>query len=315
MSERQSQGLVRDLEELTSLSLHMLEDVDVGEMEDERLRYAAGMFKAMRLAAEAIIRTHPASDYYLSRSSDIWIETWNPVVIKVVNRFLIDAYLDFHHLFLDTMLDGEADFRLIMAQLHGVRNLLERAPGPSNDDVPSPQSNAELYESALRRALPDKERYYADRLAANSYFLGCELTEDDRAGLLSRRSHKAPYRYGGINCQPGRKKKAERAGIRPFIADELHGYLSDFIHAGPAVADSLVFFSPRVAYARQQQIDLPVAISCGVMAVAIRGFAELFPCCKGRLQGDAHILVNHYASLVTVDDRGPSPERPEDGSA
>ncbi len=313
MSGSESQSLVRDLEELASLTHFMLKDVSVDQREDEKLRYAAGMFKAMWLAAEAIIRTHPASDYYSSRSPDIWIEPWNPVVIKVLNRFLIEAYLDFHHLFLDKMLDGEADFRLIMAQLHGVRNLLERAPGPSNDDVPSPQSNEELYESALRRALPDKERYYAERLAANSYFLGCNLTEDDRARLRCRESHRASYRYGGIKCQPGRKQKAERAGIHPFIADELHGHLSDFIHAGPTVADSLVFFSPRVAYARQQQIDVPVAISCGMIAVAIRGFAELFASCRDRLQGGALMLVNHYASLVTVDHYSVSPEGPEGG--
>jgi len=300
MIDEESQSLVRDLEELTSLSFHMLKDVTMKQMEDEKLRYAAGLFKAIWLAGEAAIRTHPLSDYYCARGG----ETWNPVIIAVLNRFLIEAYLDFHHLFLDKAEDGEADFRLVMARLHGVRNLLERDAGPGDDPRSVPPSSEELYRDAVRESLPHKEGYYKERLAANPYFKGPRLTDRDRSRLLCGK-HNSSFRYGGIKCQPDRKKKAERADLRPQIADELHGHLSDFLHAGPVVADQLPFFSARVAFARSSMIDAPIALCCGMVACAIGGFAAVFPNCKHHLTDQAQSLVHRYASLVTAG--GPTP--------
>lgn len=316
MSHNRSQSLVRDLEELTSLALLLVKEVKPADLEDERLRYAAGMFKAMWYAGDAIVRTHPASDYYLSRGNDIWIETWNPIAIKVLNRLLIDAYIDFHHLFLDDDVEAhEAEFRLIMAHLHGVRNTLGRAPDPVDGAQLDSPSSEELYHDALLKALPERECHYKRRLAQNPYFMGDKFTDDERSRVMSGNSHNATFRYGGVGRQPGRSQKASRARLQSFIANELYGAWSDIVHAGPAVPESLVFFSPRIEYARQHQIDEPVRLSSAMLALAANGFAQVFPSCSRHLKGPVGELVDRYASLVTTERSGGSEEGSDDSDA
>ena len=247
-----SQGYVRDLEELTSLAYHMLSAVDVAQMEQERLHYAAGLFKIIYLTGDAIVRLHPESDYY----GEMRKPEWNPPAIAVLNRVLIEAYVDFHHLFIDCAPDDEREFRLLVAQLHRVRDRLELARMSGPGSMPARQSEGEdqlaTHVQGLRADLPKQAARLQEKLKANSFLLN-KLSDKQRSRFLTG-DHTPGDRYKGTNCQPGREQRAKRAGLRPYVSKELRSHLSAYIHAGPHAVDQIVFFHPHVGLGRQFQI-------------------------------------------------------------
>jgi hypothetical protein len=300
---------LNDLEDLTQFAFDSLAEVDKAGAGSDELAYALQYFKGACYTADAILRLHPKSCYFVPWGRQVW----NPTSLQVLARVLMEACANFHHFAIEPEDDNERELRFILANLDCVREREDRTAhiekqmekrGAKPPSIPDDWSGLSVEEQhalhlwVQRAALPDALRYWKERLRRNQY-LPC----DGRSRWLEDKWLYKNGEYKGRRMNAGFSGRsfpcrAKSAGVPDGVLWKLHRQFSTHVHMAPHAVDQIRAFHSVDSMGRDNLVEFPVMVSAAVLALAIGGFLQLYPTCRGRLNPELQVLLNVYPRVL-----------------
>ncbi len=296
-----------DLKRLTALAFHLSQDIDGKDVTEGYLTFARAIFRGICFAADAVLRLHPESCYYVPWGR----HTWNPTGMAALARVLLDGCVGLHYFALDPVPPDERECRFIIANLHCMREREDSArmmeagrppePPPPDDWSGVPLSEYPVMKARLERSLiPDQLAFWKQQLGSNKFFLSGSPKERakwlDGKGLYTKQGQ-----YIGSQQDAGfilrRRERARRAGILCDTYDLLYRHLSSHSHIAAHAVSQLRAFHPDDRYSREG-IELSVQVACAAVALAIRYVSQVFPDCDVCITPDLVVMLNVYPNLL-----------------
>jgi len=300
---------LHDLEHLTQFAFDGLAEVEKAGAGSDELAYALQYFKGACYTADAILRLHPKSCYFVPWGRQVW----NPTSLQVLARVLMEACASFHHFTLEPKDDNERELRFILANLDCVREREDRAAhlekqmekrGEKPPSIPGDWSGLSIEEQHVlfpwvqRAALPDALKYWKERLRQNQ-FLPCA----ERSRWVEDRWLYKNGEYNGRRMNAGFagrsfKSRAMSAGIPDGVFWKLQRQFSTHVHMAPHAVDQIRAFYPVDSIGRGSFVWFPVMVSAAVLALAIGGLLQLYPGCRERLNPELQVLLEVWPRVL-----------------
>ena len=300
---------LQDLEHLTQLAFGSLGTVEKAGAGSHEMAYALQYFKGACYTADAILRLHPESCYFVPWGRQVW----NPTSLQVLSRVLMEACANFHYFALDRMDDSERELRFILANLDCVRERENQAAciekqmeerGEKPPSVPddwsglSIEEQRELLPWRKRAALPDAREYWKGRLRQNQS-LPCP--ERDKwlgdTWLYKRGEYKGRRMNAGFF---GRSlaSRARNAGIPDGVWRRLQHQFSTHVHMAPHAVDQIRAFHAIDSIGRETLVERPLMASAAILALVIDGLLRRYPACGQHLNPELQALVDIYPRVL-----------------
>ena len=298
------------LEDLTQFAFDSLAEVEKAGAGSDELAYALQYFKGACYTADAILRLHPKSCY----SAPWGRQIWNPTSLQVLARVLMEACANFHHFTLDAKDGNERELRFILANLDCVREREDRAAyaekqmekrGARPPSIPadwsglSSEEQQALFPWAQRAKLLDSLQYWRERLRQNHFLPCAERTKWlDGTGLYNKNGeYNGRWKNAGFSGRPF-YCRARNAGVPDGVLWRLQRQFSTHVHMAPHAVDQIRAFHSVDSMGRDNLVEFPVMVSAAVLALAIGGFLQLYPTCRGRLNPELQVLLNVYPRVL-----------------
>ena len=279
-----------DLEHLTALAGECINKVGMNELECPHRRAVVGAFKGAFLIADAVLRLHPKSCYYVDRGPQVW----NPFALQAFVRVIMEAAVNVHYFADDLVTEDERKFRTIIATLHYLREREDTAksleasraakPPVPNDWTGIPrEEHFGLFAQMQRELIPKQIAYWEDELTKNPHFQRLPNSEQEKwlegKGLFHKRTGR--YIGGSSRFDAGfalkLDERAKRAGVSGPRYEALRRQFSTYVHTAPHALDQTVWFRSFDWVAMQSQIGVPIVVCVAYLALAIKWFLKSSP--------------------------------------
>ncbi|UCH34059.1 MAG: hypothetical protein JSV65_16110 [Armatimonadota bacterium] len=225
--------------------------------------------------------------------------------------------MNLHYFADDQIAEDEREFRTLIAVLHYLREREDtarsldasrspRPPVPNDWSAIPREKHLALFAQMKRELIPKQLVYCQDALRRNRYFQGLSSSNQKKwlegEGLFHRKTGR--YLGGSSRHDAGfattLTKRAEQAGASGPRYDALRRHFSSYVHTAPHVLDQVVGFRAFDWIAIGSQIDAPISVCVGYLALAIKSFLKAFPGCANLLDDPKRELLKRGFAYFRV---------------